>query len=155
MKTLILLIFSVVFVTIHAQTIADTNTLLPDQNPNYQKSRDKYVAESATLTKNEGQTVQQTYKAIDDVQAKKERKELASQRRQDRRMARIQSRGQRNRYYGNYDYNNYNNGYYANGYTNPYGFYHPQYYSNNIFRNVNPILNTTLYGLAIWSLLRR
>lgn len=153
MKTLFsfLILFNVVIA--QAQTTA-TASLLPDQNPNYQKSRDKYMNESAELTKSEGQTIQQTYKAIDDVQAKKERKELASQRRHERKMARIQSRGFRRNNYSYYDPYNYNNGYYYNGYSNPYGFYHPQYYFNNIYRNINPILNTTLFGLAIWSLLK-
>ena len=158
MKAILLFALSIVFLNINAQTTTATtsSTLLPDQNPNYLKSREKYMSESAALTKNEGQTIQQTYKAIDDMQAKKERKELASQRRQDRRMARIQSRHsyRQNRRYSNYDYLNYNNGYYSNGYNNQYGLYHPQYYSNNIYRNYNPILNTALFGLAIWSIFK-
>lgn len=108
------------------------------------------MADSNTLTSTEGQTIQQTYKAIDDVQAKKERKELASQRRHERRMARIQARGNRNRYY----YNDYDYYYGYPGYRNPYGFYRPGYYSGNIYNNVNSVLNTALLGLTLWSILK-
>ncbi len=157
MRTILLIALSIVFYTntnAQAGTGVTTPTLLPDQNPNYQKSRDKYMQESATLTKNEGQTVQQTYKAIDDVQAKKERKELASERRHERRMARIQSRGNRRnnpRFFNNNPY--YNDYYYYN--YDPYGFRSPQYYSNNIYGNTNSVLNTALLGLTVWSILRR
>lgn len=115
------------YMNVNAQK--DSVTLLPDQNPNFQKSRTKYMEQSATLTQNEGLTIQQTYKAIDDVQAKKDRKELAATRRQERRMARIQSRGYR-RYSG---YNNYNNyGYYGGGYgNNGYNNYGYGNYGNN------------------------
>lgn len=130
---------------VQAQTTASTSTLLPDQNPNYEKSRDKYMAKSDDLTSKEGTTVQQTYKAIDDMQIKQERKDLAAQRRHERRMARIQSRGNRQIY----------NPYYYNGYNNPYGYYHPYYYYNNIYGNVNSIANTALLGIAIWSLLKK
>lgn len=155
MKSIVLFILTcLAYVNLCAQTTTTaaatySGTLLPDQNPNYQRSRDKYINESTTLTKNEGVTIQETYKAIDDVQAKKERKELASNRRHERRMGRIQSRGYRrqsNNIY--YDNNYYNNGYYSN----PNGFYSPQYYSNRIFSDGNSILNTTLLGLAVWSL---
>jgi hypothetical protein len=157
MKTILSIALLILFSTnTNAQAPAATATLLPDQNPNYQKSRDKYMQESTTLTQNEGQTVQQTYKAIDDVQAKKERKELAAERRQDRRMARIQSRGNRRSNRGYYNNGYYNNGYYNNGYySNPSGFYSPQYYSNNIYGNVGSVLNTALLGLTVWSLLKK
>ena len=154
MKNLFLtIVFAAAGLSFQAQTATATATLLPDQNPNYQKSRDKYMAKSDELTANEGKTVQQTYKAIDDMQAKQDRKALNSQRRQDRRMARIQSR---NRGYGNRNYNPY----YYNGYSNPYGYYSPYYYSsniygNNMYGNVNSVMNTALLGIAIWSLLKK
>ena len=160
MKSIVLFVLTcLVYVNINAQTTTATpsGTLLPDQNPNYQKSRDKYMAESTTLTKNEGVTIQETYKAIDDVQAKKERNQLASDRRHERRMARIQSRSyRRQNYYSNrYNSRYYDNYYYNNGYySNPNGFYSPQYYSNHIYNNGNSILNTALFGLAVWSLFK-
>jgi len=141
----------------NAQTAPATQA--PDQNPNYYKSRDKYMAKSEELLANQGKTIQETYKAIDDMQLKQERKDLARQRRHERRMARIQSRGRY--YYGNNYYNSgyYGNGYgynsnYYNGYANPYGYYHPSYYNNNIYGNVNGILNTALLGVALWSILK-
>ncbi len=137
---------------VQAQTTTTTATLLPDQNPNYARSRDKYVGKSDELTAKEGQTIQQTYKAIDDMQAKQDRKALAAQRRQDRRMARIQSRRRTYNYYGNQG--GYNPNYY-NGYSNPYGYYHPYYYGNNIYGNVNSVLNTALLGLTLWSILKK
>ena len=71
MKSIVSIAISFLFyINVSAQETVTTTTLLPDQNPNYQKSRDKYMAESVALTKTEGTTIQQTYKAIDDVQAK-------------------------------------------------------------------------------------
>ena len=163
MKTILTSIFDVaIYFGSMAQTVtpspsvAATKTvaLLPDQNPNFQKSRDKYMADSDKYTANEGTTVQETYKAIDDVEIKKEQKQLRKDRRQERRMARIQSRGRSN-YYNNGYYNRgyYNNGAY-NGYYNPNGISSPQYYSNNLYTGVNSILNTAFLGLAIWSILK-
>jgi hypothetical protein len=169
MKSIVSIAISFLFyINVSAQETVTTTTLLPDQNPNYQKSRDKYMAESVTLTKTEGTTIQQTYKAIDDVQAKKERKELAIEHRHERRMARIQSRSYRrqayynngwrnNGFFDNGYYNNgyYNNGYYNNGfYSNPPSWHRPYYYQNNLFGSVNSTLNTALLGLTLWSILK-
>lgn len=162
MKTLLFIIaFSAAAIGLQAQATT-TGTLLPDQNPNYEKSRDKYMATSDSQTAKEGQTVQQTYKAIDDMQAKQDRKAQNAQWRQDRRMARIQSRNRRyynnGGYYGNNGYGIYGQGYnpyYYNGYSNPYGYSSPYYYSNNIYGNVTSVMSTALLGVAIWSLLKK
>jgi len=146
-----------VYLNVNAQ--ADSVKLLPDQNPNFQKSRTRYMEQSAALTQNQGQTIQETYKAIDDVQAKKERKELAQTRRHERRMARIQSRGYRRGVFGpgyydgfdNYGYNNYGNQPY--GYA-PYHYPRPNYLGPN-FNPVNSAINSALLGLTLWSILRR
>lgn len=149
----------------------DSVTLLPDQNPNFQRSRAKYMEQSAELTKNQGQTVQATYKAIDDVQAKKERRELAATRRHERRMARILSRGYgyggyyntygygynnygyNNYGYNNYDYNNY--GYYGNPYYgNTWGGYYRPRYWNGPLGTVNGAIGTALLGLTLWHILK-
>ena len=156
MKHILTLALSSLFL-ISANAQNDSVTLLPDQNPNFQKSRAKYMAQSVELTKNEGQTIQDTYKAIDDVQAKKDRKELALTRRHERRMARIQSRGYRRggHYYNNgYGYNNYgyNNGYYGSPYSN-YGS-RPNYLNGPTFGTVNSVVNTALLGLTLWYILR-
>lgn len=164
MKTILTSIFAVaIYFGSMAQTVTPTTSvaatktvaLLPDQNPNFQKSRDKYMAESDKLTANQGTTIQETYNAIDDVEIKKEQKQLRKDRRHERRMARIQSRGRGRNGFNNGYYNRgyYNNGAY-NGYFNPNGISSPQYYSNNIYSGVNSILNTAFLGLAIWSILK-
>lgn len=110
-------------------------TLVADQNPNYQVSLDKYLAKSDELTSTLSTTIQDTYEAYDWRVAKEARKQLKRDRNYELRKLRIYSRfpsncnqsyGQGN-YYGysnqphccnQYGYNNFNQGY------NPY-------YSNN------------------------
>lgn len=129
--------------------------LAPDQNPNYQKSLEKYVAKKDELTKNEGTTVQATYKAIDDMQIKQEQRDLRRSNRQDRRLARIGNRGS---YYRSSNNNNYSN-YPYYGYNN-YNSY-PNYYPNNNYYNnyysprygLNAIGNAALLGLGVYLLL--
>ena len=55
--------------------------LVPDQNPNYRISAEKYAEKSEELTANQGETIQETYKAYDWREAKEE----AKQQRIDRR----------------------------------------------------------------------
>lgn len=129
--------------------------LTPDQNPNYKKSQEKYMAKKEELTKNEGTTVQSTYKAIDDMQIKQERKDLRRSNRQDRRVARIGNRG----YYSNSLYcdNNYSYPYYGYNNFNSYPNYYPNYYYNNYYRpacGLNTIGNAALFGLGAYLLLR-
>ena len=82
--------------------------LAPDQNPNFRKSLEKYMETKDSYLKLSGTTVQETYKAIDDMEAKKEQKALRKERRQERRMARINR--PRNYhpspYYWGYNYHN-------------------------------------------------
>ncbi len=132
--------------------------LAPDQNPNYKKSQEKYVAKKDELTKNEGTTVQATYKAIDDMQIKQERKDLKRSNRQDRRMGRITNRG--------YNYNspyyfsnsNYPNNYYGYNNYNTYPGYSPfNNYNNYYYRpswGFNALGNAALFGLGAYLLLR-
>ncbi len=135
------------------------DTLVPDQNPNYKKSQEKYMAKKDELTKNEGATVQATYKAIDDMELKQERKDLRKSNRQDRRLARINNRVY---YYGspncNYNYNYpYNNRNYSgyNNYNNysPYGRnnYNPYNYSRGCA--INSFNNVALWGLGAYMIL--
>jgi hypothetical protein len=116
---------AVLFLNIKMVTAQDT--LAPDQNPNYKKSLNKYMALKDSLTKNEGVTIQQTYKAIDDMQAKLDQRALRRSNRQARRLARINNRGYyySSPYYGygNYGYNRgYGNYGYNRGFSNYYGF---------------------------------
>ena len=78
-----------------------------DQNPNYLKSQEKYMASSEQYTSLQGTTAQETYKAIDRLEEKRElkakRRALRAQRpvwRQERRLERIKNRP----YYYNYGY---------------------------------------------------
>lgn len=142
------LIVSMTTITVQAQ-----EQLLPDQNPNYRNSMEKYMAEKDELLKNQGKTIQNTYKAIDDMELKAERKAQRKMFRQERRLARINNRsyyynpGMNMGYnpygynYGmNYGYNNfgYNGGYYAPTMYNPYAI------------GLNTVTNTALLGLGLY-----
>ena len=76
-----------------------------NQNPNYKESQQKYMASAEQYTSLQGTTVQETYKAIDRLEEKRElkaqRRALRAQRpiwRQERRLERIKNRP--NFYYG-------------------------------------------------------
>lgn len=58
-----------------------------DQNPNSNKSLERYRLSSDSLLRYQGATVQQTYKAYDWYQAKQERRALRRERRHLERMA--------------------------------------------------------------------
>ncbi len=153
-----------------SKVITAQEDLAPDQNPNYKKSQEKYMAKKDSLTKNEGTTVQATYKAIDDTQIKQEQKDLRRSNRQDRRLARINNRRYyyRSPYYNNnsmyynnsrYPYNNsgYNNNYGYNSY-NPYQNYSPYNNYNNYYQpsygyGLNAVGNLALFGLGAYLLL--
>lgn len=92
--------------------------LAPDQNPNYQISRAKYMQVSDSLNKWHSTTLQNTYHAIDWVADRQQAKE-------DRREFRQQLRMERARWSG-YSYRN--DGYYSpyynnNNYYSPYNSY--------------------------------
>ncbi|MBN8719750.1 MAG: hypothetical protein J0H85_09925 [Sediminibacterium magnilacihabitans] len=80
----------------------------PDQNPNFNISRQKYMSQKDSLLSASNTTVQQTYKAYDWYEAKMERR---NERREARRYA---------AYYNGYYYPYYNQ--YYNGW-NQYGYY--------------------------------
>lgn len=80
-----------------------------DQNPNYLKSQERYMASSEQYTALQGTTSQETYKAIDFLEEKRElkakRRQLRAQRpiwRQERRIERIKNRPF---FYPNYGFN--------------------------------------------------
>jgi len=104
-----------------------------DQNPNHQISATKYAERSEALLKNQGQTVQDTYKAYDWTQNKIDQRQARIDRRHELRMAYANrpfysQRPYRNygnygnQQYGynnnNYGYGNYNNYGYSSGYLN-------------------------------------
>lgn len=59
---------------------AQKNDLLNDQNPRYQESRAKYIELADSLNRNQGSTVQSTYKAYDWYEAREERRKLRRER---------------------------------------------------------------------------
>ena len=108
-----------IFTTILAVCVAgstfaqQTNSLAPDQNPNYMVSQLKYMNTKDSLLSNENTTVQETYKAYDWREARDERRE-------ERRTYRRQLSYPDNYYvtpsinYGYHSYyNNYNRNYFG------------------------------------------
>lgn len=72
MKRRILPLLFVTLVT--AAAAQDSNSLAPDQNPNYMISQQKYMNQKDSLLSWENTTVQQTYKAYDWREARGERR---------------------------------------------------------------------------------
>ncbi len=156
---------------ISVSAVAQEESLAPDQNPNYKVSMDKYMAKASELTKNQGETVHNTYTAIDDVKLKKDKKEARVQARRDRRVARISARRYNNMYSNYSPYYGFNGiGYNAFNYplSYGYGFYnsapgisfnynHPLTYGLNTYRPygvANAITTTALLGLGMYWWLR-
>ena len=97
-------------------SVAYAQELQPNQNANYKISQDRYTKLADSILKFEGTTVQNTYKAIDYMQDKLDRKAA-------RRAFRQQLRLERAR-----------NPYYWSTYNSANGWYSPYYNSwNNIF----------------------
>ena len=91
----LLLVFS-------SSTIAQDN-LAPDQNPSFNKSRDKYMGMADSVNQLHSTTVQQTYKAYDWYEAKMERRAARTEFKRQLRLERARSR----HYYWNNGYNQY------------------------------------------------
>lgn len=119
--------------------------LAPDQNPNYKQSLEKYLALKDSLILFEGTTLQQTYKAIDFMQAKEDRRNERRADRRFRRNNRSMNRFNRNFDNGFYGYNNfYGNRWNNNGWNN---------WNNNSWGNNNCSFGNGL-GSSLWWLLR-
>ena len=117
--------------------------LLPDQNPRYRESLQAYLYKEDSLTANEGTTVQQTYKAYQYFEAKRERKDQRRQWRQDRRVMRNTG------YYSDYTYSDY-----ARGYSTPYSYGYPTYHSYNTGFRWNDVAAVTALALGAYILFR-
>lgn len=145
-------------VVLMASTSIQAQTQNPDQNPNYQQSRDKYMTQTDEYSQKQGTTEQDTYKAYDWTEHKEEVKQDRIDRRQDRRLAKYQSR--RYYYHPHPYYNNgyYNNGYNYNGYNGYYNYnanpyYYPSYnYGGYNNYNSYPVLNSLLLGYTLYSI---
>ena len=101
-----------------------SQSLAPDQNPDYMVSQAKYMGMADSINSMHGETIQETYKAIDWMADRQ-------QRREDRRAFRRQLRLERAKY-----------GWYYNDYSNYYPTYsyYPRY-SGNYWYNYNPYHN--------------
>ncbi len=110
------IILAFIFVTMGNISFGqEATSLAPDQNPNYINAMNKYSDNSIEYTSQQGTTLQETYKAINPLEEKRElrslRRKYRSQRaywRHQRRLARIEN----TRYY-DYGYNGFQN----QGYT--------------------------------------
>lgn len=80
MKQLITLFVVSLGLTVQAQE------LLPDQNPNFQISKNKYMQHKDSLGMYMNTTVQNTYKAYDWYEARQERRQIRFDNRMQRRL---------------------------------------------------------------------
>ena len=115
--------------------------LVADQNPNFQKSQDKYTKIADSVNKWHSTTLQETYKAIDYLEDKRIAKEKRQAFRRELKLARAM-RGDRYYYYSPYQSNQpyYRYRSYYNPYRNRYGF------NNHHLYNTIPLA----VGLAFW-----
>ncbi len=148
MKThLIILIFSFLFLQAN---LWGQQTEPSDQNPNYRRSLEKYQTIKDSLLQNMGETIQDTYKAIDPIQDKIDAREARRAFRRDLRLERARAprvfidRGWNNWGYDPYGFgfnrwnrwnrwgNNWNNNFYGgsrfNYFRNNWGFGLDWYY---------------------------
>ncbi|QTD36791.1 hypothetical protein JL193_11690 [Polaribacter batillariae] len=92
-----------------------------DQNPNYKKSMAVYLNTYKETTLTQGTTSQETYKAIDPLQDRRDLRNLRRKYRANSRLWRHQERMERakNTQYIEYEYpaDNYYNGYYSNNWS--------------------------------------
>ena len=138
-----------------------SQTLAEDQNPDYMISQVKYLEMADSLNALHGTTPQETYKAIDWMAERQEKRDARRAFRRELRLARAQNGW----YYNDYSYYNYRSSYYPvyNGnynynynpyhsyYSPRYNYYRPRY--NN--RNWVPLVATAATVATIGWLLTR
>lgn len=109
-----------------------SQTLVEDQNPDYMISQVKYLGMADSLNALHGTTPQETYKAIDWMAERQERRDARRAFRRELRLARAQNGW----YYNDYSYYNSPGSYYP-GYSGNYRSYYPAY-NRNYNYNYNP-----------------
>src|SRR3954470_21314823 len=109
-----------------------SQALVEDQNPDYMISQVKYLGMADSLNALHGTTPQETYKAIDWMAERQERRDARRAFRRELRLARAQYGW----YYNDYSYYNYHSSYYP-GYNGSYSSYYPAY-NGNYYYNYNP-----------------
>lgn len=110
---------------------------LAQQNPSYMVSQARYMKMADSINSWHGTTVQDTYKAIDFLEDKRELRANRRAWRHELRMERARNSGWYNDGYNNgYYYPSYNNGYY---YNRPWGYRNNW---NNYLWNTLPLAAT-------------
>jgi len=125
--------------------MAQTGGLAPGQNPNYMIARDKYITIADSVIAFHSTTIQDTYKAIDFLQDRRDARDQRRLFRQNLRMERAR--------YGGYNYYDYNTPYYYNNFPYYNGIRRNRYgrgwYDNYNYRVSLPIA-ITLGALGWW-----
>ena len=99
----------------------------PDQNPNYRRSMERYMAmkDSSTDYHLMSETIHDIYAVVDWAEEKQKRKDLKAERKHELKKARIEARGRNRRYGRRYRRRGYTPYYYNN-----YGNYNSPYYND-------------------------
>lgn len=139
MKRIVLYNFLLLPLAMLIATWCMSQTLVPDQNPNYLISEAKYTQMADSLNSLHGTTPQETYKAIDWMEQRAEAREARRAFRRELRLTRAR--------YGYYGY-----GYYPVYTSYPYytsTYYHPYYHSGwNSAWNLVPLAASVAWWLT-------
>ena len=113
----ILLTASLIVATVLTST---AHNLAPDQNPSFMVSQARYMQMADSINSWHGTTLQETYKAIDYLEDKRELRANRKAWRRELRMERARNSGWYNGYYNDYyyPYNSYNRPYGGTGWGN-------------------------------------
>jgi hypothetical protein len=113
----ILLTASLIVATVLAGT---AQNLAPDQNPSFMVSQARYMQMADSINSWHGTTLQNTYKAIDYLEDKRELRANRKAWRRELRMERARNSGWYNGYYNDYyyPYSSYNRPYGGTGWGN-------------------------------------
>jgi hypothetical protein len=101
-------------IVVSALTGTAQNSLVQDQNPNYMVSQARYMKLADSINSWHGTTPQETYKAIDYLEDKRELRATRKAWRRELRMERARSGSWYNGYY--------QDNYYPYSYNRPYGY---------------------------------
>ena len=143
MKRAIHSAFFLTALILSATQLIAQETLAQDQNPNYALSRDRYMRMADSLNSWHSTTIQDTYKAIDYLEDKRQARLDRQSFRRELRMER--ARNGYNWYNGNYWYpGNFNSYYPFYGTYNSGGYYRGRNIGrryNNFFWNSTPTIS--------------
>lgn len=131
-------IFTIITLGLFSLGFSQNTTLVEDQNPNYMQSQDKYMAAAETHTTLQGTTAQETYKAIDPLEEKRELRALRRSYRAQRPLWRHQRRLERIK----------NTQYFQNSTPNIYWNNRP-FWGRRNFNNNRWNCGTNLLGLGL------